>query len=266
MGATQGFGPGYAGSPCLRLNAVPPRPNSGSRPSRAWRLYSATVAARPDGSMPQPCQLIQAGPALEIAAAQVRGDRQRRRTHVAEAVATQEAPVADQPGACRLPGRGGLEQGGDIVVVTVRLIDEAPAVGQHADHPGLAALDDVREVPGLAIAVGNSRDRRPGDRRAQVVGHPAAGAGRRRCSPAAAAAAGCPGWGQLGAALRIMGKAAAGQDHGACLDAQESLGSRPARRPPCRHAAAIRGLAPIRSGAHPGLRRTWPGALPGPRH
>ncbi|MNE75960.1 hypothetical protein D3C80_1721650 [compost metagenome] len=101
--------------------------------------------------------------------------RQRGGAGVAKAIPAQEAVVTDQPGASLLVLRYGVEHGGDIVVVAVRLVDEALAVGQHTDDARLAAFDDVREVADAAITVRYLGHRGPGDRRLQVGGYHAAG-------------------------------------------------------------------------------------------
>ncbi|MNE46667.1 hypothetical protein D3C80_1410170 [compost metagenome] len=109
-------------------------------------------------------QLFEAGAALEVAAAHMWPYRQWRGAGVAEVVAAQEAVVADQPRAGFLALRDRLEHGRHVVVVTVCLVDETVAIGQHTDDAGLAALDDVREVADTAVAVRHLGDRCPGHR------------------------------------------------------------------------------------------------------
>ncbi|MNN21050.1 hypothetical protein D3C81_1343570 [compost metagenome] len=109
-------------------------------------------------------QFLDGRTTLEVAIAHMRPHRQRRRTRIAEAVATLETVVADQPGADLFALRHRLDHRRNIVVVTVGLVDEALAVGQHADDSRLAALDDVREMADAAVAVRHPGYWRPGHR------------------------------------------------------------------------------------------------------
>ncbi|MNN18685.1 hypothetical protein D3C81_1319020 [compost metagenome] len=120
-------------------------------------------------------QLFERGTLLEVATAHVRPHRQRRRTGMAQAIAAQEAMVADQPRAHLFILRHRRDHGRHIVVVAMRFVDETLAVGQYTDNARFAAFDDVREVPDAAIAVRHLRNRRPGHRRLQVGGDHAAG-------------------------------------------------------------------------------------------
>ncbi|MNL25107.1 hypothetical protein D3C87_1465770 [compost metagenome] len=71
--------------------------------------------------------------------------------------------TANQPGSDVFTRRGGGNHGRHVIVVAVGFVDEALTVAQHADDPGLAAFDDVREMADAAVAVRHLRNRRPGD-------------------------------------------------------------------------------------------------------
>ncbi|MNP13472.1 hypothetical protein D3C76_1057540 [compost metagenome] len=83
--------------------------------------------------------------------------------------------TANQPGGNLFAGRGG-DHGGDVIVITIGFVDEALAVGQHADDARFAALDDVREVAMAAVLVGHFGDGGPGHRRGKIGSHHASGA------------------------------------------------------------------------------------------
>ena len=113
-------------------------------------------------------QLIQRAPSLQVARAQVRPDRDRKRLGHAERVAALERVVADQPGGDLLAFRNGPDHRRDEVVVAVCLVHEAAAVSQHRDQPGLAAVDDVRVQAHSSTPIWHQGNRAPRHRRGQT--------------------------------------------------------------------------------------------------
>ncbi|MNE19627.1 hypothetical protein D3C80_1127150 [compost metagenome] len=140
--------------------------------------------------------------------------------------------AADQPRLDLVPGRLG-DHGADVVVVAVGFVDEALAVGEHADDAGLGPIDDVWEMPNAAVRVRHPRHRRPSHRAVQVIGNLAANAfaqaqavtvSAQRRQGQVLVAGGCSREQRL-APFDVIGKAAGGQYHGlAGMDADRPAG------------------------------------------
>lgn len=122
--------------------------------------------------------------APQIPALDMRCNWKRKGLRESEAVSALETMVADEPrrNLFAVRHRGHHRRG--VVVVTIGLVPEAPAICKYADHGRLRAIDDMREVTERSVGVLNFGYGRPGDGNARsVTSDPPADSPRRIPSP-----------------------------------------------------------------------------------